>query len=77
MVLRDALGMVGGGILLGLPCAYAVAVVLKAALFRLEPLDLPTMVLSCSTLLGVALVAAWVPGRRAARIDPVTALREE
>ncbi|MFM9587641.1 FtsX-like permease family protein, partial [Streptomyces caniscabiei] len=39
MVLRDSLWMVGTGILIGLPCAYAVAGFLKTALFGLEPLD--------------------------------------
>jgi predicted permease len=77
MVLRDSLWMVGAGILIGLPCAYAIARVLKTALFRLEPLDPRTAALSVFALLAVALVAAWVPARRAARIDPVIALREE
>jgi ABC-type antimicrobial peptide transport system permease subunit len=76
-VLRDSLGMVGAGILIGLPCAYAVARLLKNALFGLEPMDPLTAVLSFSALLAVALVAAWLPARRAARIDPMTALREE
>ncbi len=77
MVLRDSLWMVGTGILIGLPCAYAVARMLKTALFKLEPFDPPTAALSLLTLLAVALLAAWIPARRAARIDPMTALREE
>jgi predicted permease len=77
MVLRDSLWMVGAGILIGLPCAYAIGRVLKTALFRLEPLDPQTAALSFFALLAVALIAAWVPARRAARIDPMTALREE
>ena len=77
MVLRDSLGMVGIGILIGLPCAYAVARFLKTALFRLEPLDPVTGALSFLALVAVALVAAWVPARRASGIDPVTALREQ
>jgi predicted permease len=77
MVLRDSLWMVATGILIGLPGAYAIASVLKTALFRLEPLDPKTAALSFFALLAVALVAAWIPARRAARIDPMTALREE
>jgi putative ABC transport system permease protein len=77
MVLRDSLWMVGTGILIGLPCAYAIGRVLKTALFRLEPLDPKSAALSFFALLAVALVAAWVPALRAARIDPMTALREE
>jgi putative ABC transport system permease protein len=77
MVLRDSLWMVGAGILIGLPCAYGIASFLKTALFRLEPLDPRTAALSVVALLAVALLAAWLPARRAARIDPIMALREE
>jgi predicted permease len=77
MVLRDAMRMVGSGILIGLPCAYAVGRILKNALFRMEPLDPPTVALSFLALFAAALTAAWIPAWRAARIDPMTALREE
>jgi ABC-type antimicrobial peptide transport system permease subunit len=77
MVLRGSLSMVGVGILIGLPCAYAIGRILKTALFRLEPVDPWTAALSLAMLLAVALGAAWVPARRASRIDPVTALRQE
>jgi len=77
MVLRDSLWMAGAGILIGLPCAYAIAGVLKTSLFRLEPLDPLTAALSFFALLAVAVLAAWIPARRAARIDPMSALREE
>jgi predicted permease len=77
MVLRDSMRMVGAGILIGLPCAYVIARLLRTALFQLEPLDLRTAAFSIVVLLGVALVSAWVPARRAATIDPVLALREE
>jgi ABC-type antimicrobial peptide transport system permease subunit len=77
LVLRDSLWMVATGILIGLPCVYAIGRVLRAALFRLEPLDPGTTALSFFALLAMALLAAWVPARRAARIDPMTALREE
>jgi predicted permease len=77
MVLQDSLRMVGTGILIGLPCAYAVGRILNTALFGLEPLDPWTVALSFFALLAVALLAACVPARRAARIDPMTALREE
>ena len=72
-----AVSPVGTGILIGLPCAYVLARALKTALFQLEPFDPPTAALSLLTLLAVALLAAWIPARRAARIDPMTALREE
>jgi putative ABC transport system permease protein len=68
---------VGIGILIGLPGAYAIGKVLETALFRIKPLDPRTAALSLSVLLAVALVAAWIPARRAANIDPVVALRRE
>ena len=77
MVLRDSLWMVAAGIAIGVPCAYAVATVLTAALFRLETVDPATTALSFLTLIAVALLAAWLPARRAARIDPTIALRQE
>ena len=76
MVLRDSLWMVCGGILLGLPCAYAVGRVLKTSLFELQPVDPLTSVFAFAILLAVALLAAWIPARHAARIEPVIALRE-
>jgi predicted permease len=77
MVLRDSLWMVGTGLLMGLPCAYATGRILKTALFGVEPLDSRTAALSLFALLAIALLAAWLPARRAAGIDPMTALREE
>jgi predicted permease len=77
MVLRDSMWMAGIGMLIGLPGAYAVGQLMKSMLFRLEPADPATTVLSLGALLGAALIAAWVPARRASRIDPLTALREE
>ena len=67
MVLRDSLWMVGTGILIGLPCAYAVGEILKTALFRLEPFDPPTAALSLLTLFAVALacrLGSGSPGRQ-------------
>jgi len=77
MVLRDSLRIAGAGILIGLPCAYATGKILENALFRLKPLDPWTAALSFFALLAVALLATWLPAQRAARIDPITALREE
>jgi predicted permease len=77
LVLRDSMSIVLTGILLGLPCAYAIGRSLRSTLFRLEPLDPLTAALSLAALLTVALAAAWVPARRAATISPIAALREE
>jgi len=77
MVWRDSLWMVGAGTLMGIPCAYAIGKVLKSALFGLEPFDPWTAAISFLALFTVAILAAWIPAPRAARIDPMIALREE
>jgi predicted permease len=69
------LGAVGIG--LGLAGALASARVLRAHLFELSPTDPPTLALAAATLAGTALLASWLPARRAARVDPVVALRSE
>ncbi len=77
MVLGDSLWMVAVGVLVGLPGAYAVGRLLKSMLFGLEPADPWTAAGALAVLAAVAAVAAWLPARRAARIDPMAALREE
>jgi predicted permease len=77
MVLRDSLWMVLAGLLVGLPGAYGVARFLEASLFGLGPFDAVSAGSALAILLLVALTAAWLPARRAARVNPVSALREE
>jgi ABC-type antimicrobial peptide transport system permease subunit len=77
LVLADCGGLVVAGVAVGLPCAYGVARVLRTSLFQVEPFDVPTAAASCAVLCAVALAAAWLPARRAARIDAITALRQE
>jgi predicted lysophospholipase L1 biosynthesis ABC-type transport system permease subunit len=77
VVLSDSLWLVATGILLGLPAAYAVAQLLRGTLFDMNPTDPASALLAVATLSTVAAVAAWLPARRAARIDPIAALRNE
>jgi ABC-type antimicrobial peptide transport system permease subunit len=77
MVVRDSLWMVLAGLLIGLPAAYAVARVLAASLFELEPVDPFSAGVALAVLLLVALTAALLPARRAGSVDPATVLREE
>jgi predicted permease len=77
MVITDSLWLVGAGILLGIPCAYGIGRALRTALFRLEPLDAGIAIVSLAVLTSIALLAAWIPARRASSIDPVRALQEE
>jgi ABC-type antimicrobial peptide transport system permease subunit len=77
MVLRDSLTMVAAGIVLGIPLAYAIARLLGTMLFMVQPSDPWTVLASFGALLGAALLAAWIPARRAASVDPIAALRAE
>ena len=77
LVLTEAGGLALAGAALGIGSAVALTRRLQALLFETSPLD-PTVFLAVSTLLvGVCLLASWLPARRAARIDPMTALRAE
>jgi predicted permease len=77
MVLRDSMWMVGLGAVIGLPLAYGVARLMEASLFELEPIDPVSAGLALAMLALVALTATWLPAQRAARVDPVIALRHE
>jgi predicted permease len=77
MVLRDSLSMIVFGLLIGFPAAYIVARFLQASLFELQAIDPVSTGFAVVMLLLVAVTAALLPARRAARVDPVTALREE
>jgi predicted permease len=77
MVLHDSLWMVGAGVAVGLPFAYAIGRILGRVLFRLAPLDPWTIALAFFALLLVTVLASWLPARRAALVDPLVALRYE
>ena len=77
MVLRDSLWLVGIGVLVGMPAAYGIGRYLEDTLFGLEPADPLTAASALAVLAIVAALAAWLPARRAARIDPMAALRDE
>jgi putative ABC transport system permease protein len=65
------------GIAIGLFAAFAVTRVMSTMLVGVSPTDPPTFAAIAAFFLGVTALACWVPARRAARLDPVQALREE
>ena len=77
MVLGDSLRLVAIGALIGLPGAYAIGRLLERTLYGLEPADPLTALAALAILATVAALAAWLPASRAARIDPITALRDD
>lgn len=65
------------GIVLGVAGALSLTHLMTQLLFEVEPTDPATFASVPILLGGTALVACWLPARRAARVDPVTALRAE
>jgi putative ABC transport system permease protein len=76
-VVRSALGAAVVGIALGLVAAFALTRTIASFLYGVSPTDPVTAAAVAGALLAVTAVAAFVPARRAANIDPMTALRAE
>ncbi len=76
-VLRNAFSMLLVGLAGGLAGAFALTRLLKSLLFEVSALDPVALSAACVLMTLVGVLAAWVPASRAARVDPVTALRDE
>jgi len=77
MVIREVLLLVFGGLVCGVAAAAAVTRVVSTLLFGLTPNDPFTFLIAMSLMVGVASFAAYLPARKASRIDPMIALRYE
>ena len=77
MVMRETMLMVVIGVVIGLSAALATTRLVSSLLFGLAPNDPATIGLAALVLLAVAAVAGYLPARRAARVDPMVALRHE
>jgi putative ABC transport system permease protein len=76
-VLSNALTLAGAGTTIGILAGLAAGRLLADQLFGVKPTDLASFFLGPAALLMVTLIAAYVPARRAARVDPMVALRYE
>jgi predicted permease len=76
-VLRESATLVALGTAGGLVAAYLLTGLIRGVLYEIEPADPMTYGLAALLLLGVAVAAAYLPARRAARVDPMVALRAE
>jgi predicted permease len=77
LVIRGGLRLVIIGVLIGLAGSLALAKVMATQLWGVSPYDTATLVAVTVLLLGVGLLACWIPAQRAARVDPLVALRYE
>jgi putative ABC transport system permease protein len=77
MVVRQGLGLAIGGAGVGLVCALIVSHLMAGLLYGVRPTDPVTFVGVALLLIGVALLACYIPARRAIRVDPLVALRHD
>ncbi len=77
MVLREAMGMAGAGVAAGLLAALLLSRYVESLLFGVNSLDPMTYAVVAATVPCAALVAAYLPARRATRVDPAASLRTE
>jgi predicted permease len=77
MILREGLLMTLGGAALGLLLALGIGRAFSGVLYQVSPVDPVAFTLAPAMLVATALLACWLPARRAAKVDPIVALRNE
>jgi predicted permease len=77
MILGETLRLLLAGVVIGLPCALGVARLIAHLLYGVSPDDPGTLALAVCALVSVATLGGFIPARRAARVNPMTALRHE
>ena len=77
LIIREGLRVVIPGVVLGAVVALIAGKWVAPLLFNVSPTDPPVLVAVIVTLLGVAVMASWLPAQRASRVDPNEALRAD
>jgi putative ABC transport system permease protein len=77
MVVGRGMLLTGIGLAIGLTASWALTRLMKTLLYGLAPTDAVALTGASALLAAVALLASWIPARRASRVDPILALREE
>jgi predicted permease len=75
MVLRETLILLAAGLIVGVPITLASTRILKSQLYQLSPLDPLAIGSAVAIIAAMTVVAAWLPARRASKVDPMVALR--
>ncbi|MGA2985759.1 MAG: FtsX-like permease family protein [Terriglobia bacterium] len=77
LILSDSLRMIAIGLTIGLPVALGMSRLVSKMLFDLSPADPLSLTIALVIVVGIALLAAYFPARRATKVDPMVALRYE
>jgi ABC-type antimicrobial peptide transport system permease subunit len=77
MTLKESAWLVITGVVIGAPMALGATRLISTTLFGMGAVDPVTILVASSLLIGVAAMASFLPARRATRVDPLVALREE
>jgi len=77
LIFGEGFRLIASGVLAGIALAIVLSRVLRTFLFDVQPSDPTTLIVVGTLFVGVALLACWVPVRRAAKVDPLEALRYE
>ena len=77
MVIKQAIALAVIGVALGLAASYALTSLMSTLLFGVKPTDPPIFIATAVLLATTALVASYLPARRATKVDPLVALRYE
>ena len=76
-MVREGMSLAAAGIAVGVVGAFVATRLLARLLFGVSPLDPQVFAVVIVLLAGVAVVAAWLPARRASRVDPMVAMRTD
>ncbi|MEN6338206.1 MAG: FtsX-like permease family protein, partial [Phycisphaerales bacterium] len=76
-IVRQGMKLTAAGTVLGMILAVALTRVVSSLLYGVTPTDPLTFLLATALLVAIGCVSCWLPARRAARIDPMAALRHE
>jgi putative ABC transport system permease protein len=77
LVVRQGIVLAAAGIVIGLAGSYALSKLIATLLFNVKPTDVATFIASGLVLLVATFLASYIPARRAAKVDPIVALRYE
>ena len=77
LIFGEGFRLIAGGVLVGAALAMVLSRALKSFLFEVQPSDPATLIVVGALFVGVGLLACWMPVRRAAKVDPLEALRYE